>query len=67
MIIKLLYILIIVLFTNISCVNGPAVIKSYDYEKGNNPDLILYRLIIEGDQYDPYLEQSVLDKVRLHF
>lgn len=60
------------LFLTASCVNSPGTLETYsrfnkDFEKMKSTKIHLYKLIIEGDNYDPLVEPIILDKLVMNF
>jgi hypothetical protein len=59
---------ILLIFT--SCVNGPAIIENYSSLKTKNikaSKILIYKIIIDGDNFDNNIKNIILDKTSLSF
>ena len=50
-----------------SCLGGPAIKETYLNIEGNEEkkNALIYKLIIEGDNYDPFIKSTILEKVKI--
>lgn len=65
-----LILIILIIFSG--CVGGPGVLENYSRDSKNidkyeQKNILLYRVIIEGDNYDKVVQKIILDKIRIYF